>query len=284
MFRRHWCCCLLLLIAASDLPAQDSGPRFRYPLVSAVAKNGTIYVADRMLPGIWKIKESKAAVFHQASKKFRTPLNAVWCVTFDSKGRLLAGDSATREVYRFDKDGKPQPLTKGKIGIPISIAADGKGSLYVSDLETQRIWKLSEDGGEPKEFAVIAGPRGLTVDDKGRLWAINSGKNQIVRFTPDGKSEPVVKGRAFRFPHSIVVPKEGIAYVTDGYGKCVWKIAEGQKPVKLVEGKPFDNPVGLVMGKNGLLVTDPRANALINVTADGKTKVVVQGGKPSKKK
>lgn len=233
MMIRQLCACVPLLCLLALPAAKTSAAEFRYPLVSAVAKDGTIYVADRQLPGIWKVKDGKVEIYHQASKKFRTPLNAIWCVTFDSKGRLLAGDSATREIYRFDKDGKPQPLTKGAIGIPISIAADGKGTLYVSDLETQRIWKVSEDGGEPKEFAVLSGPRGLTVDGMGRLWAINSSKNQVLRFTADGKSEPVVKGRPFRFPHGIAVAKDGVAYVTDGYGKCVWKIVEGKEPTKL---------------------------------------------------
>lgn len=278
---------LLIVLLPAFVAAPTFGQTkaaFRYPLVSAVAKDGTIYVADRILPGIWKIKDGKAEVYFQASKKFRTPLNAVWCVTFDSKGRLIAGDSATREVYRFDAKGKPQPLTKGQIGIPIAVAADGKGTLYISDLERQRIWKLPEAGGKPEEFAVLRGPRGLTVDAKGRIWAINSGKNQVLRFTPDGKSEPAVKGRPFKFPHSIVVANDGIAYVTDGYGKCVWKVEDEEKPQKLISGDPFDNPVGLTMGKSGLLVTDPRANVLINVTADGKAKVVVQGQKPAKKK
>ena len=241
----------------------------RYPLTSAIAPDGTIYISARRLPGIWKVADGKAEIFFRGSKKFRTPLNAVWCVAIDSKGRLLAGDSATREVYRFDEGGKPTPLTKGGIGIPMSIAADGKGMLYVSDLETQRIWKVSEEGGKPVEFAVITGPRGLTVDGDGNIWAVNSGKNQIVKFSPDGKSTPVVPGRPFRFPHCVAVAKDGTAYVTDGYGKCVWKIAAGKKPEKLIEGKPFDNPVGLTLLKDKLLVTDPRANAVFTLTTDG---------------
>jgi len=257
------------------LPAGARAEEMRYPLSSAVTPDGTIYVADRKLPGIWKVADGKAEVFHRASKKFRTPLNAVWCVAFDSQGRLLAGDSATREVYRFDKNGKPTPLTDGAIGIPICIASDGKGTLYVSDLETHRIWSVSEEGGKPKEFAVIRGPRGITVGDKGRLWAINAGKNQLVRFTPEGKREAVVTGRPFCFPHCVTVAGDGTAFVSDGYGQCLWKVVPGESPEKLVEGKPFVNPVGLTWVDKALLVTDPRAEGLYTVTTEGTVEKLV---------
>lgn len=266
------------LLLQSSIDAAE----FQYPLSSAVAADKTIYVADRKLPGIWKVSGGKAEVFFQASKKFRTPLNAVWCVTFDSKGRLVAGDSATRELYRFDKDGKPTPLTKGGIGIPICIASDGKGFLYVCDLETQRIWKVSEDGGQPKEFAVITGPRGVAVDKDGHVWVANSSKNQLVRYDPDGKPQSVVTERTFRFPHCVAVAKDRTAFVTDGYGKCVWKVPPGKKPEKLAADGPFANPVGLTWNGDSLLVTDPRANALLTVTPDGKVTKLIAG--PAQKK
>lgn len=272
---------LLCGLTGGPWAARAVAAGMQYPLSSAVAADGTVYVADRKLPGIWKVTGGKAEVFFQASKRFRTPLNAVWCVAFDSKGRLLAGDSATREVYRFDKTGKPTPLTKGGIGIPMSIAADGKGTLFVADLEVHRIWKVPEGGGKPAEFAAITAPRGLTVDGAGQLWVVNAGKNPLVRFGPDGKPVAVVEGRKFRFPHNVAVGKDGTAYVTDGYGKCVWKVPPGKPPVKLAAGKPFVNPVGITWLRDKLLVTDPRADALFTVTVDGKVERLI--GSPAPK-
>jgi len=272
--------CTVLLL--SGLPPTLSAADLQYPLSAATTPDGTLYVADLRLPGIWKVAGGKPEVFFQASKKFRTPLNAVRCLAVDSKGRLLAGDSATREIYRFGNDGKPVPLTKGGIGIPMAIAPDGKGTLYVSDLETQRIWKVSEEGGEPKEFAVIAGVRGLAFDKDGKLYAVNAGKDCLVRFSSDGKQETVAAGRAFRFGHNVAVGKDGTAYVADGYGKCLWKIAPGKKPEKLVEGGEFVNPVGLSWHKGNLLLVDSRANAVFEVTTGGKVKKLI-AGPPAKK-
>lgn len=265
-------CAMTALVIASPCLAAD----MQYPLAVVAADDGTTFVADRKLPGIWKVSGNEAAVYFQGSKKFRTPLNAVRCVALDKEGRLLAGDSSTREVYRFDKEGKPQPLTKGGIGIPMAIAVDAGGDLFVADLETQRIWKVPSAGGEPQEFAVIPAPRGLAFDKEGRLWAVSHGKNQVVRFGADGKSEVVVKGRPFRFPHQIVLDEQGTAFVTDGYAKAIWKISGSDAPAKLVEGKPLDNPVGIAVRGKGLLIADPRANALFAIDEEGKLSTVLQ--------
>ncbi|MFM9068734.1 MAG: hypothetical protein ACKOUR_15600, partial [Planctomycetota bacterium] len=102
------------LTAARPVGAEELG----YPLAVAASATGPIYLADRNLPGIWKVEGDKLSLFFQASKKFRTPLNAVRCLTLDRQGKLLAGDSATRDIYRFDEQGQPVALTKGQIGIP----------------------------------------------------------------------------------------------------------------------------------------------------------------------
>src|SRR5689334_16215418 len=83
-----------------------------YPLSVVADAAGNIFVADRELPGIWKVAGGALSLHFQGEKKFGTPLNAVRCLALDHEGKLLAGDSATREVYRFDAEGNPQPLTK----------------------------------------------------------------------------------------------------------------------------------------------------------------------------
>jgi DNA-binding beta-propeller fold protein YncE len=274
---------LLALFAVITLfdAAPSVAADMQYPLAVVATDDGTVFVADRKLPGIWKVTGDKTEVYFQGSKKFRTPLNAVRCVAIDKDGLLLAGDSSTREVYRFDKAGKPQPLTKGGIGIPMSIAVDADGDLFVADLETQRIWKVPAAGGEPQEFAVIPAPRGLAFDKQGRLWVVSHGKNQLIRFSADGKSEVVVKGRPFRFPHQVVLDDAGTAYVSDGYSKAIWKIADGKPPEKWVEGKPLDNPVGIALRGKDILIADPRANALFVIDAEGKLSTLIQS-KPAK--
>jgi DNA-binding beta-propeller fold protein YncE len=259
----------------STFPATAQAEDFKYPLSAAVAADGTMYVADRNLPGIWKITDGKKEIFFQGSKKFRTPLNAVRCVALDKKGRLLAGDSATREVYRFDKSGKPTPLTNSGIGIPMSIAVDSDGNLFVADLELRsklhRIWKIPAEGGKPEEFAAVPAPRGLAIDKQNRVWVVSHGKDQLLRISADGKKvETIVKGRAFQFPHNVVLDKDNTAYISDGYAKSVWKVGPEGKPEKWITGKPLVNPVGLAWQGDNLIIVDPRANNIFVADKEGK--------------
>jgi sugar lactone lactonase YvrE len=250
--------------------------QMHYPLAIVGTEQGAVYVADRKLPGIWNITDGKAEIYFQGSNKFRTPLNAVRCLALDSKGRLLAGDSATREVYRFDEAGKPQPLTNGKIGIPMAIAVNKQGDLFVADLETQRIWQVPSEGGEPKEFAVIAGVRGLAFDSKGQLVAVTNLANPVQRFSPDGKPEVLVKDRPFQFPQQVAVGDEDVLYIADNYASAIWKVAPGSPPVKFVEGKPLVKPVGVAWQGKSLLVADPHAQQVFRIDADAKAKPLVE--------
>ncbi len=271
---------LSLVWIALNAPAtaQDAPTEFNYPLAVTATADGIVYVADRNLPGVWKVEGGKKSIYFQGSKKFRTPLNAVRCLAIDHEGKLLAGDSSTREVYRFDDDAKPQPLTDGWIGIPMALAVAPDGTIYTADLELHRIWKMPKEGAkEPEEFAVINSPRGLTLDPEGNLWVLSTSSKdgQIQKVTPDGKIEPFIKGHPFNLPHNIVRTDDGSFFVTDNYEHCVWKVtAEGEKE-KWVVGEPLDRPVGLCRNGENLLIADPHIRTIFSLAPDKKLSVLV---------
>ena len=262
--------CLFAISSSSLAATVLHAAEMDYPLAVTATESGTIFIGDRNLPGIWKVEDGKLSLYFEGSKKFRTPLNAVRCVAIDKQGKLLAGDSSTREVYRFDDAGKPVPLTEGGIGIPMAIAVNAAGDLLVADLELHRIWKVPQAGGKPELFVEVPAPRGVFIDGQDRLWIVSHGNDQVLRVTPDKKIEAVVKGRSFEFPHNIVVTSEGTPYVVDGYTKGVYKIVEGSAPETVVKGEPLDNPVGLALHGKDLLVADPRAKAIFRIDPAGK--------------
>ena len=247
--------------------AADEPP---YMLGAVRSADGSLFAVDRTLPGVWLSKDGKLSEFFHGSKKFRTPLNAARCIAFDRDGKVLVGDSSTREVYRFNEPGQPSPLTKGGIGIPMAIAVDAEGTLFVADLELHRIFKVPAAGGDAKEFVAISAPRGVAFDAEGNLIVLSTTKDQIHKVTKDGKISLVTADRPFNFPHNVVVAGDGNYYVTDGYEKCVWKVTPDGKPVKFVESKEFMNPVGLSVSGDKLLITDPRANAVFECDLMGK--------------
>lgn len=243
-----------------------------YPLGAVRSEDGSVFVVDLRLPGVWQSKAGKLDQFFKASKRFRTPLNAARCIAFDKDGKVLVGDTSTRQVYRFGEPGKPTPIAGDGVGIgmPMALAVDAEGTIFVADLELHRIFKLPHEGGEPVELAVVSAPRGLAFDADGNLIVVSTTKDQLLRVTMKGEVSVLVAGRPFDFPHNIAIAKDGTKYVTDGYGKCVWKVGDDNKPRKLISGEPFVNPVGIALAGDKLLVTDPRANAVFELDFEGK--------------
>ena len=266
---------VMVLFGLFVVPSLVRADGLQYPLTAVASADGkSLFIADLNEPGVWKLSDGKLSVLFQASKKFRTPLNRVRCVGLDRNGKLLAGDSSTREVYRFDDEGKPQPLTNGGIGIPMDLVVDPDNNIFVTDLELKWIWKIPAAGGKAEKFAEVEAPRGITIDADKNLWVVNHGKNQLLRVTPDAKVEVVVEGRPWQFPNEIELDKNKTAFVTDGYGKAVWKVPFGGKPEKLVSGEPLVNPVGLTWQGETLLVIDPRAKGVFAIDAAGKLTAV----------
>ena len=255
-----------LLALASQL---SFGEGMDYPIGVVAGPDHSIYVADRNLPGIWKIQEGKASIYFQGSKKFRTPLNAVRCLAIDKNGKLLAGDSSTREVYRFESPDKPVPLTSGGIGIPTAIAIDSQGNLLVCDLELHCIFQVPASGGKAIEFMKVPAPRGIAVDSQDRVWVVSHSKEPVVRFAKDKTREVIVSEPIFSFAHQIVVDTNGDCYVTDGYAKSIWKIPAQGKPETFFSGEPLKNPVGLAMQDGKLLVADPHQKTVYSLNLQG---------------
>ena len=253
------------LACTSSVLAED----MVYPIGVVAGPDQTIYVADLNLPGIWKIQDGKSSIYFKASKKFRTPLNAVRCLAIDSNGKLLAGDSSTREVYRFDTPETPVPMTSGGIGIPTAIAIDSKGNVFVCDLELHCVFEVPAAGGKATEFVKVQAPRGIAVDAQDRVWVVSHSKEPLVRFAKDKSKEILVKEPVFQFAHQIVVDAKGDAYITDGYAKSVWKIPAQGKPEKFFSGEPLVNPVGMAKLGEKLLVADPHKKMIYSLPLSG---------------
>ena len=205
----------------------------------------------------------------RVQKRFARRLNAVRCVTVDPDGNVYAGDSATREVYVFDQDGKPIPLTNGSIGIAADLLIDGD-DIIVSDLETERLWRFPKSGGKPEELIVMAAVRGLAKDKDGNLIAVTTLEDPVQRISDAGEQDTIISGRPFEMPHHCAIVGEEI-YVADNYAATIWKASLNPeaKPEPYLQGAPLNKPVGLCRYKEGFLVADPHAKKIFQINQDG---------------
>jgi streptogramin lyase len=239
-------------------------------LLGTAATDQEAFFADRNMPGVWRLADGKLSLFFEGSRKFRTPLNAVRCLAIDRNGKLLAGDSSMRDIFRFDNQNQPQALTGGEIGIPTGLGVLKSGEIIAADLELHRVMRIPAAGGKPTVYAEVAAPRGIFVDGEDRVWIVSHGKDQLLRGDATGKLETIVAGRPFQFPSSVVVRADGTALVCDTYAKAVWRVAPGKEPAKWASGEPFVSPVSLALQGENVLVADPRAKGLITIDSAGK--------------
>ncbi len=243
-----------------------------YPLDIAIAADGTAYVVDLKMHGVWKWKAGELSEFFRGSPKFRTPLNTARSVAIDQDGLLLVADTATREIYRFNTEGKPQPLTGGKIGIPMDLAVTSDGTIYVADLERRALLRI-RPGSADVEHVADVNPRGVCVDSQERVWVVSQDEQQLVVVAEDGTITPIVKSRIFNFPHQVAVNANGDAYVTDNYEHTVWKVVAGEAPVKWAEDNAVENPVGITLVDDLPVVVDSRKRQVIKFDDMGKPTV-----------
>ena len=240
--------CVMPLAAADD-PA--------YPIQPVVAAD-RLFCVDLDLPGVWRLDNSPT-VWHAGERLLRKPLNRPRCAAGLSDGSVLVGDSATREIYRIDPDGKRgDGLTAGRIGIPMTLLLDQrKTTVYVGDAERRSVFAFPVGGGEPELIARV-NARGLTWRDATHLWAVTPDDAALVEIEiPGGAIKPILTGRPFGYPNNVVWI-DNHAYVSDGYRKTIWRVDADGKTEAWLEGNPLVGPVGLAAGDGVLYVADPK--------------------------
>ena len=244
-----------------------------YPL--AVAVDGpTRYVVDLDLPGVWEVTET-TTLFVRGSHLLRHPMNRPRCVVPHPSGGILVGDSASREVYHIETaGGKPIGLTDGHIGIPMALAISrDKKFLYVGDAEKRATFKVPIEGGAPVLVARV-NARGLAFQDAETLLAVTPDANAVVAIDiTSGEVTNVVTDRPYQYPNGLVWAGEH-GFVTDGYGKTIWKFTLDGKTEVWHKGKPLVGPVGIAIGEAALYVADPKQKQLYQF--DRKTKEVTE--------
>jgi sugar lactone lactonase YvrE len=179
------------------------------------------------------------------------------------------GDSATREIYRFDDAGQPVPLTQGAVGIPRAIVVRPDGSLLVADQELHYIWQVPASGGKPEKFVAVPGLIAMCADKEGVLWVTCGPKHDLCRISPDGTVENVITDGPIQNGQELVVDDARTVYIADNYGQAIWKVPLGQPPEQLVTGAPLVSPAGITHGPGGFIVTDPHAQAVFHLDGSG---------------
>ena len=254
------------------LPAEQIFAADRYPPLGlsapreiAAGLDGDVYVADSRNHRILHIA-SDGTLLHE------------WGTFAD----LLTGDA---------------PI--GTFNEPWGIAVGPDGSVYVTDTWNHRVQKFAEDGtpikiwgqyGQPlpdvpESRSAFWGPRGIDVDQNGKVYVADTGNKRIVVFDEDGNyiTEFGMAGfdpGQFDEPVGVAVSDDGMVFVTDTWNQRIQSFIPSddgtvylpfsQWDVNAWFGQSLENkPFIAVDGNNRVFITDPEGYRIIEFTSEG---------------
>jgi len=250
---------------AADLvvggPGTDAG-QFNAPRGIAIAPDGTFYVAD--------------------SRNHRIQ-------HFTAEGQIIKAWGSFADISAGAAPG-------GTLNEPWGVAVAPDGSVYVSDTWNHRIQKFDADGKFIKMWgtfgqsdvnnpSALYGPRGISVDAKGRVYIADTGNKRIVVFDSDGKfvaqfgTEGFEVGQ-FSEPVDVKLDAQDNVYVTDTWNQRVQVFspaADGlsftplkQWPINGWKSQSLDNKPFIAVAPNGhVFATDPEGYRVLEFTSDG---------------
>lgn len=226
------------VLAGSGKPGFKDGvgeeAQFNAPHNLAVAKDGTVYIADTL---------------NHRVRMYDPKTKAVTTIAGGEKGYVGDGKAVDARFFQM---------------YHVALDADQK-NLYVCDLGNRMIRRIDlaagtiervvgsgktvgiYDGGDAKEIA-LNDPRAVEVDDKGRIWIIERGGNRLVK-VEDGKVR-IVAGLAKGFagdggpakkarlngPKNLCIDPAGDVLIADTENHAIRKVTLGDGKIATLLG------------------------------------------------
>ena len=184
--------------------------RFAQPTSIASATDGSLYVTDYgTVRRIWP--DGRVTTVAGAPAEFGSPpdggadgpaeqarFNAMKAITVGSDGNLYVADTITNtgRIRRIASDGTVSTVVDDVYAL--GITADGNGRIYFTDNWTGSVRRLGATG----PVAQISEPRGITIDNGGNLYVLNTGLDYgplgqttfsctLERIAPDGTVQTI---------------------------------------------------------------------------------------------
>lgn len=193
-------------------------------------------------------------------------------VAVDSAGNLYVVDVGSHQVIVLDATGKEirrwggEGTDDGLFSIPWDVATDAQDRVYVLDADAQTVQRFDSQGKFQAKFLEKAGlyrPRGLTVDALGNVYVADTGRNRVVKMTPDGSVAAIfgAEGGDYKLdqPTDVAVDIDGSIYVVEPAGQRIHKLSADGKLLGDWAFSPADtlNAPHLAASGYSIFATDP---------------------------
>ena len=254
-----------------------AGTGFYYPVGVAVAKDGHLYVANRVFPHI-----TKATIDEEFICEFGRPGQEegqfVWLtdVALDRNDNVYTADEWLHRITKFDKDGNLMGAWgehgegKGQLDGPTGLAFDADDNLWVVNSSSSRVEQFTKDGKYLGGFGTMGSgdseldmPWGITIDNQGDIYIADWNNHRVQKFAPGGRHlltfgsgertgvsvsggtpyhhatlrEFGVNPNSLNHPTGVAVDGEGDVYVVDWMNERVVIFNAEAKPMATLRGE-----------------------------------------------
>ena len=162
------------------------------PLVKGLSfRTSAIYkIPDSFAPRVAGERSPKLPVtaFEGGHGNGRAQFDNARGIATDGAGNIFIADSGNGRIQKFSPNGafvtSIQPFEA-----PSGIAIDHAGNVYVSEIGSKhRVQKLAPNGTFTAQWAPgLYGPRKIAIGPDDSIYVVDSGRNRIVKFSPDGQ-------------------------------------------------------------------------------------------------
>lgn len=295
---------------------------FRETLSPLGSTDFMMYVRKDLASGLWAAtattgRTSPQADVYESKVRSLTPVD-VWgslgagAGQFDSPkgiavgpdGSIYVADSRNNRVQKFDSSGRylrswgTGGKELGQFAEPWGVAVDSRGDVYVADWWNHRVQKFDSQGrvitawgtyglseGVTDKPGSFYGPRAIAVDQRDRVYVVDTGNHRVQVFDSNGRFLSAYGGRGsgdgqFQEPVGIAIDDDGFIYVADTWNRRVQRFDSefrlaNQWPIVGWESESAVNkPYLAIDHKGGVYVTDPENHRVLRFDAAGAVRTV----------
>jgi DNA-binding beta-propeller fold protein YncE len=142
-------------------------------------------------PQLSSLRNATVNMFQGGKGAGKGQFDSPTAIAVDPNGNVLIADTGNGRIEKFSPSGTF--LTSiGQFEAPNGIAIDRGSNIYVAEIGSRhRVQKLTPDGKfiaerkgpEPGFY----GPRRIAIGPEGSIYVVDSGRNRIAKFSPDGQ-------------------------------------------------------------------------------------------------